>query len=972
MDSKKVNIVTINLNNKDGLEKTIKSVVEQTYFDKVNYIVIDGESTDGSVDVIKNYDDKITHWVSEKDDGVYNAMNKGVDLCNGEYVLFLNSGDYFHDNKVIEDVYEELDTDIVYGALNVHAGKRQYIINDDYYLNKGLPHPSTFTKTELLRENKFNEDYKIISDWIFFYETIYLKRTNYKRLNRVISDFFIGGISSNAKSCNQEKERYLKSLEKDDSYVKIAMCSIGRLENKYAVEFVDFYEKMGVDKFYIYDNNYGDEEHFEEVLKPYVDNGLVEIINYRDKSYCQVQSYQDCYDKHGKEFDWICFFDFDEYILLSENLKTMKQLLSLGIYNEYDVLHINELIYGDSEKLRYENIPLTQRFTKPVQPIDYKRTFNFPENCHVKTIVRGGLDKVSWNGTPHTPTNTLKCCNAAGEPCKSNSPFVIPYCYKNVCLRHYKTKTLEEYYEIKVKRGYPDGNKDLFKNRSWIDEFFKENVKTKEKLEFINELLEREKIEYDCKIGVVIPCYNSEAYIEETIDSLKKQTFTDWKCVIVNDGSTDNSEEVINRCLSGDSRFSYIKQENHGLPYTRNVGIRSLNSKYIFCLDSDDIIDERYFELGVEFLDNNPDYSVFYGKAKFLYEDGTTKDWNLPEYNYLRLLRGNMIYCSFLYRRFDYEKTNGYDETMKGFEDWEFLIRLLPRSGKVYRSEEVLFYYRQRKNSMDKTYNRGDNRIKMLNYIYNKNHVVYEKCGISLDDLLKRYVKKTEKKDVCIVLPIHKERLDTYEMLSFLKCLKTFGGKRKIKLVIPENISDDFYKKYSALYDILKVKARWMDSFDSYNELLCNKGFWKLFDDFEYVLIYQVDCWVYKDELDDLIKLGYDYYGAPWPMYNNKVGNGGLSLRKVSKMIEICEKYTFKRKSIHEDGWYCLIHNKDLNICPLDVAVNFSLEIPSDELVKMIKDIPMGLHGKYLVNLWNEEGDRFREYKKEIENKDKK
>ena len=364
------------------------------------------------------------------------------------------------------------------------------------------------------------------------------------------------------------------------------------------------------------------------------------------------------------------------------------------------------MIYGDSEKLRYENLPLTQRFTKPVQPIDYKKTFDFPENCHVKTIVRGGLDKVSWNGTPHTPTNILKCCNAAGEPCKSNSPFVIPYCYKNVCLRHYKTKTLEEYYEIKVKRGYPDGNKDLFKKKSWIDEFFKENVKTKEKLEFINELLEGGKKEYDCKIGVVIPCYNSEKYIEKTIDSLKKQTFVDWKCVIVNDGSTDNSEEIILKCIDSDKRFSYIKQENQGVP-PRNVGIRSLDSKYIFCLDSDDIIDENYFSMGVEFLDSNPDYSVFYGNAKFLYDDGTTKDWNLPEYSYTRLLRGNIIYCSFLYRRPDYERTDGYDETMKGFEDWDFLIRLLKNAGKVYRSKSVLFYYRRHEGSMDKTYNRG-------------------------------------------------------------------------------------------------------------------------------------------------------------------------------------------------------------------------------------------------------------------------
>ena len=160
-----------------------------------------------------------------------------------------------------------------------------------------------------------------------------------------------------------------------------------------------------------------------------------------------------------------------------------------------------------------------------------------------------------------------------------------------------------------------------------------------------------------------------------------------------------------------------------------------------------------------------------------------------------------------------------------------------------------------------------------------------------------------------------------------------------------------------------------MDSILSYNQMLCSKSFWDYFGDYEYVLTYQPDCYVYKDDLDRYIELGYDYYGAPWPLYNNKVGNGGLSLRKVSKMAEIAGKYRFIRGSINEDGWYCLIHNDEMKVCPLDVAVNFSLEIPSTELVTMIKDIPMGFHGKYLMNLWGDDGDRFREYKKSIENK---
>lgn len=685
MESKKINIVTINLNNKDGLEKTIKSVVEQTYFDKVNYIVIDGESTDGSVDIIKQYDDKISHWVSEKDNGVYSAMNKGVDLCKSEYVLFLNSGDYLSSNNVIEEVYDELDGDIVYGNLYVATSRGVYLkkypkrIKDIYFKNESLPHPGSFIRTECLKKYRYSEKYSIISDWIFFYEGIVNYGLTYKHIETPISVFKLGGLSSNVANVKAEKEKYYNSLK------------------------------------------------------------------------------------------------------------------------------------------------------------------------------------------------------------------------------------------------------------------------------------------YDCKIGVVIPCYNSEKYIEKTIDSLKKQTFVDWKCVIVNDGSTDNSEEIILKCIDGDKRFSYIKQENQGVP-PRNIGIRSLNSKYIFCLDADDIINENYFSKGVEFLDSNPDYSVFYGNAKFLYDDGTTKDWKLPEYSYTRLLRGNIIYCSFLYRRSDYEKTDGYDETMKGFEDWDFLIRLLKNAGKVYKSKSVLFYYRRHEGSMDKTYNRGDNRIKMINYIFDKNRDVYEYNGIDINFLLKPYVKKKETKKVCVSIFTYKENLESYEKLSFLKCLNVFGRERDIKLVIPDNISTEYYDKYSNLFEIVKVNASWMDDIKSYNQMLCNSKFWKMFNDYEYVLTYQTDCWAYEDKLDYFIGLGYDYYGAPWPIYDNKVGNGGLSLRKVSKMIEITEKYEFIRGSINEDGWFCLKHADEINICPVEIAANFSLEIPSISILKMVKDVPMGLHGKYLMNLLDENGDNFRKY----------
>ena len=109
----KYSIITINYNNAEGLRRTIKSVVSQTFVD-YEYVIIDGGSTDGSVDVIKEYENKISYWVSEKDGGIYNAMNKGVKVAHGEYLIFMNSGDIFYSDSVLSDVRHHIqDEDIL-------------------------------------------------------------------------------------------------------------------------------------------------------------------------------------------------------------------------------------------------------------------------------------------------------------------------------------------------------------------------------------------------------------------------------------------------------------------------------------------------------------------------------------------------------------------------------------------------------------------------------------------------------------------------------------------------------------------------------------------------------------------------------------------------------------------------------------------------------------------------------------------
>lgn len=225
MNFKKINIVTINLNNKDGLERTIKSVINQTFFDKINYIIIDGGSTDGSVNIIEKYKDYLSYYISEHDNGIFHAMNKGVSVCNGEYVQFLNSGDNLHSNDVIEKIYDELTEDVVFGNMLVEPFRESILITKyDFFGDWYMPHTSTFTKVDLLKDKKLCEDYKIISDWIWYYEYICLNKLPYKHIDIIITDFYSGGVSSNHENCLIEERRY---LNRETATLKVEEVTVG-------------------------------------------------------------------------------------------------------------------------------------------------------------------------------------------------------------------------------------------------------------------------------------------------------------------------------------------------------------------------------------------------------------------------------------------------------------------------------------------------------------------------------------------------------------------------------------------------------------------------------------------------------------------------------------------------------------------------------------------------------------------------
>ncbi len=266
----------------------------------------------------------------------------------------------------------------------------------------------------------------------------------------------------------------------------IALCCIAKCENDYILEFVDYYFSIGVDKIYIYDNNAVDGESLQDVMFDYVSKGKCEIINFRGKKVCQLAAYQDCYDKHSKEFGWIMFFDCDEFLVLNKH-DNLREFLNRPCLKPFQLIHINWMVYGDSDLLYNDGRPMMQRFTKPVLPLDFKYRSNFPENNHIKTILRGGLKNVRWIHTSHDAiVDYYRCCNASGIECDPNSA-VSDFDHSVAYLRHFYTKTISEWIEIKQKRGYPDHEDGENGITADIESFFKINKKTKEKEAILNE-----------------------------------------------------------------------------------------------------------------------------------------------------------------------------------------------------------------------------------------------------------------------------------------------------------------------------------------------------------------------------------------------------------------------------------------------------------------------------------------------------
>ena len=259
-----------------------------------------------------------------------------------------------------------------------------------------------------------------------------------------------------------------RDLWQTDESTTVAICAIGRLENRYAVEWVEHYKQLGVAHIYIYDNNREGEEHFEDVLQPYIDEGLVEITPWTG---IQKQAYEDCYNRHQAEHRWIGFFDFDELVEISGG-RSVHDLLE-G-FEFADVLVMNWRTMTDNGLLHYEPKPVKERFTEATGE-------DFQINRHVKSFVQTGIEGISFND-PHCPNAPkLMVVNVHGTRV-DQVPIQAQVIHDVARVDHYNTKSTEEYIDVKWKRGTCCGDEwTEMKRKDCVEYYFGINKRTKEK-----------------------------------------------------------------------------------------------------------------------------------------------------------------------------------------------------------------------------------------------------------------------------------------------------------------------------------------------------------------------------------------------------------------------------------------------------------------------------------------------------------
>lgn len=284
--------------------------------------------------------------------------------------------------------------------------------------------------------------------------------------------------------------------------MKVALVSIIGDENLYLRDFIQYYQSIGIDDIYIGDNSQSDNNPYL-VIGDYIDSGYVKYINFRKNNEAnrQIIFYNNVIDKIKNYYDWICVFDVDEYLTFNnKNIHNIKEFLDNDLFKNFGQIKINWRVYGDNDKLYYENKPVLERFPKPAEPVDFLNVvcdYPYIENTTTKLIVNCQMDNIIFQ-TPHVAYTIKdnKFINAI-SPSGNIINFqqgVAPLDYNVVQLNHYQTLTITEFLYRRLSGIYIDAiSGEIPKIEKMLRMFFSCNKITKEKENIINNFIKNKQ-----------------------------------------------------------------------------------------------------------------------------------------------------------------------------------------------------------------------------------------------------------------------------------------------------------------------------------------------------------------------------------------------------------------------------------------------------------------------------------------------
>ncbi|WP_444626178.1 glycosyltransferase [Flavobacterium columnare] len=262
------------------------------------------------------------------------------------------------------------------------------------------------------------------------------------------------------------------------------------------------------------------------------------------------------------------------------------------------------------------------------------------------------------------------------------------------------------------------------------------------------------------KVSIIIPIYNSEQTIQETIDSIENQGYSQIEIIFVNDGSIDKSKKIVDKYISR-SKFNciYIEIQNSGPANARNVGVQHANYEYILFLDADDLLAKDYISKAIQIFDDNNEINLVYGNVELF---GSEKGiWALKDYKMPDFLLENTIPIFAIHKKEHFIALGGFDLNLHFAEDWDLWIRLTKQYGGVYKMNEIVYHYRKHlhQDSLTDLMKRGNQIDRARLYIFNKHYDWYIENELNFTKLIHNTIRQNqmlEKKNKKIIQKIKK------------------------------------------------------------------------------------------------------------------------------------------------------------------------------------------------------------------------